>query len=248
MWQITLNAALLGAHIQKKDTGFRQRDVKFLMELFWNWQSSVVSRSHMEPVHNNQMKRTLQQLVQDSMATMSRSKPPKYKLTRAGLISILEQIRNEALTGSFDAFLFGRYLFQTYRDRFSALVQNTGTNTPLAFRHEIKELLDTESLEEQKRSSLKKAIAYLKERISETEKTVNFSTKQLSQKIDLQELARQVETMFPYELNYQKPLTQLFKDLPEDLQKWELTEGNRLRIEILWKIKLRILEDQLKLL
>lgn len=70
----------------------------------------------------------------------------------------------------------------------------------------------------------------------------------MHRKIAWDQVVKKVEHLFPYELNYQKPLTQLFGETPEDLQKWELTEGNQFRVKLLWTHYLDLLKYQLGVL
>ena len=159
MWDISLSSALIGAHLQKNEKGFRQRDVKFLMELFWNWQSSFLNRKQLENIHNNQIKRNLHGLVGDSWANLLGKKgPPTYKLTRSGIIGLLKKIREEGLTDRFESFLFARYFFRTYKNRFANMVEKTGAPMPLSFRQEIEDLLDVKNLEREKKGNVEKEI------------------------------------------------------------------------------------------
>ena len=61
----------------------------------------------------------------------------------------------------------------------------------------------------------------------------------------IEDIAKLVEVKFPYELNYQKPLTELLGEVEADLQLWELTIGNVERSKQIWTIRVQNLETEL---
>ncbi len=249
MFDLILDSAVLGAHIQKSAAGFRQRDVRFLVDLSWNWQSSLVGRARLEKVHNTQIQRFLRKLVADAWANTSlRSDPPRFRLTRAGFLGLVRGLREHALKQGFDEFLFVRYFLESYRERIVSLTEKEGAPMPLSFRQELNELLDARDLLRRRIQSTEKEIAYWGERIRETREAVAFTRKELAKGRSWEQAVQALERAYPYELNYQKPLAILFRETPEDMQRWEIFEGNPMRIDRLWLPLKENLEGQLKLL
>lgn len=244
MWPLLLNAALIGAYIQQAGAAFRQRDVRFLMELFWNWQSSPLTRPRLERIHNNQIKRALSDLVSSGFASQ---RDTTYKLTRAGILHALNQIRQAGLEGRFEEFLFCRFFLKSYHERIFRLIEQD-TPMPLAFRSEVRELFDTAKLERAKREALKRERQYFEDRISETENAVRFVESGLKSKTPLPEIVQEIERRFPYELNFQRPLSQLMNVTESSLLVSELTEGNRLRMKELWRHYCNQIDAQLSFL
>lgn len=245
MWWLLLNAAVVGAHVQNGGEHFRQRDIRFLMDLFWNWQTSPIARERLEKVHNNQIKRALHTLTQEGFAQeIGQSKT--YRVTRSGLIHGVTEIRREGLEGSFECFLFARFFFARYHGHIAGLVEKNGSPLPLSFRMEIKDLFDVTKFEREKKSRLHSEISYYRARISETQAAVDFVRRELKKGAKLKDIAAEMERKYPYELNAQKPLTQLLAAAPIELQRSEITDGNETRIELLWKAHLALLESQVK--
>lgn len=247
MWISTVSAALIGAHVQKS-AGFRLRDVRFMTELFWNWQAVSFNPSALK-IHNNQIKRAMEDLVAESWATAEgRGKQRKFRLTRAGLLGIIGRLRAQGLDGSFEVFLFVRYFFASYAEPISTLVQKSGAPMPLSFRNEVSELFSTQTLVNERVARTKRQIRYLKDRSAEAAQTVKLAREKLAAGEALPSIVKSIEHMLPYELNPQKPLSEVLGETPEELQKYELTEGNRMRIELLWANYMILLESQIKAL
>ena len=54
------------------------------------------------------------------------------------------------------------------------------------------------------------------------------------------------EKKYPYELNSQRPLSELMANIPEMQGRWELTRGGKARAEILWQPVLELWRLYLK--
>ena len=51
----------------------------------------------------------------------------------------------------------------------------------------------------------------------------------------LEETIEEAERLYPYELNSQKPLTELMQSIPPEVRAWELHTGNARRVEDIWQ-------------
>ena len=64
----------------------------------------------------------------------------------------------------------------------------------------------------------------------------------------MEQILKQVERYYPYELNHQKSISQLLQELPEQEQLFELTDANLLRVSTMWMPTIEILRAQLSLI
>jgi hypothetical protein len=74
-------AAILAAQFQFQKKGFRQKDVRFLIELFTNWMESTLGEVTL-PLQNVQISRYLTHLCKNDIAKKLRGKnPPNRAVT-----------------------------------------------------------------------------------------------------------------------------------------------------------------------
>ena len=84
-------AAVLAAQFQFQKAGFRQKDVRFLIELFSNWMEASLGDVTL-PVQNVQIARYLEQLTASGVAKKLRGKnPPRYELSRPGMGKLIRK-------------------------------------------------------------------------------------------------------------------------------------------------------------
>src|SRR5260221_5181461 len=84
-------AAVIAAQATLETSGFRQRDVRFFLDLFSNWLQSTTG-SWTLSVHNTQIQRTLELQVSACWATGIGRKPTRYPLTPERLIELLQRL------------------------------------------------------------------------------------------------------------------------------------------------------------
>ena len=95
-------------------------------------------------------------------------------------------------------------------------------------------LLDSDSLLGRELAEARKELHKLEARVSAAIETSKFVRNAIKQKRDFSLVVREIEKLHPYELNSQKPLTELIGSIPEDMRQWELDVGNRMRVEHVW--------------
>jgi hypothetical protein len=238
----------IAAHSNSAVEGFRQRDVRFLLELFSNWIESALP-GHVIEVQNTQVSRYLQDLILEGFAKkVTRKGPPKYRLTRPGLIALLERITNSPPPSRREDFLFLFYFVKTYRPRILALIEAEGRQFPHALRIEIEELLDSTNLLATESRRVASEVEKLKVRIRDAKSTIKEIRALSDQDLSTEQIIAQVEQLYPYELNSQKPLSELMADIPEESRLWELDRGNIQRIDVLWGPSLELLIAYAKVL
>lgn len=125
-------AAGLAAHARAQGGGFRQRDVRFLVELFSNWLQSTLD-GYVIPLSNTQISRYLDGLVGESyLKRLNRKGYPQYRLTRAGLIELLNLIVRPEVVLEKEHFLFCYTFIASYRERIWRLIEAEGKKLPLS--------------------------------------------------------------------------------------------------------------------
>jgi DNA-binding PadR family transcriptional regulator len=235
-YELFVAAGVIAAHASSTAPGFRQRDVRFLIELFSNWVETSFEGQVLE-VNNTQVLRYLETLVDEGFARQdsrrSRSRP-RYRLTRSGLIELLGRLVPQALHIQPEHFFFLYYFLRNYRPLIERLIESEGKRYPLALRYEVQSLLDIDSLVEQQLRYAELELRRLDERIHDSVRGGKLAEKLFAENRSLAEVAEEIEARYPYELNSQQPLTELIAGVPEDLGAWELSTGALRRVEDLW--------------
>lgn len=232
--ELFVASATIAAHASHASDGFRQRDVRFLIELFSNWVERTFEGLVLT-ISNTQVQRYLDELVTEGYARrFTRKGRPRYRLTRTGLIELLERIIPETLYHPAEHFFFLFYFISNYRPRIEKLVADEGKQFPLALKLEVEALLDAGALVKQQLYHAEQELEKLDERIGDSLKGSKLATKLYAQELSLTEVAHEIEKRYPYELNSQKPLTELISEIPEELGRWELEAGGIKRVEHLW--------------
>ena len=241
-------AATIAAHANASADGFRQRDVRFLIELFSNWVETTFEGQVLN-LSNTQVLRYLDELVSEGFARRThRQKRPSYFLTRTGLIELLGRLVPESLHIQAEHFFFLYYFLTNYRPRIERLVEAEGKQFPLSLRLELENLLDADSLARGQLAFAKLELKKLEARIKDAEAGRQLAAKLLSDEKELSEIALEVERSYPYELNSQKPLSELLSEIPDDLAVWEITEGSKMRVAHIWQPSLLLLSRYIECL
>jgi len=223
--------------------GFRQREVRFYMDLFSNW-VFVKINSEPFPLHNTQVMRSLQNMVRLGLAKkMGRKNPPRYKLTRAGLIQTLNDLVALPLNDSYSEFFFVYQFIVNYKSRIIDLLNQDSKHFTKSNSIDVEFLMDERKYLHRQLELINHEIRHLKERIIDSEKSIALYLEMKASKTDSKKIFKTIETRYPYELNNQKRLSQLLQEIPEPLRERELTEANQNRVNLFWKPKLQHLES-----
>lgn len=234
-YELFVAAAAIAAHANWGAKGFRQRDVRFLIELFTNWVEGSL-RGGGIPISNTQVQRYVEDLAQEGLAkAVSRQKQPSYRLTRLGLLELLTRISDRPPGGRAEHFYFLYYFLRNYGPRIVALIVAEGKQFPTAVRLEIEVLLDYRRLLQEEIQRVQRELRKIEERMSDSKNSSQLATKMFAQGADIPEVVTELERKYPYELNSQKPLRELFSDIPGDIAHWELVEGNVKRVVEIWE-------------
>jgi hypothetical protein len=246
--EIFVAAAVVAAHANSSSEGFRQRDVKFLFDLFTNWVEGVL-HGESSAMQNTQVARFMSSLVREGYARqIGRRRPPAYRLSRVGLIELISRMVDREHLSNREHFLFLYYFISNYRPRIEELIRNEGRQFPYSMRLELQTLLDSSRMLDREIASCERELKKLNRRIEDAIKTSELATDLVGKRTPLEEIVAKAEKLYPYELNSQKPLTELIAGIPKEMRLWELQTGNRKRAEEIWAGSRAILERYLEVL
>ena len=235
-------AAVVGAHAQAGAEFFRQRDVRFLFELFLNWTEHGGGFRDLQ-VQNTQVARWLDQIAREGFARrVERGKQPRYRLTRVGLLEMLGRMAREPHHDRLERFFFVHFFLATYRDLLTELVRGEGAQFPHAMQVELEELLDTSRLCQRQIEAAERELERLEARIRDSIGSSSLVRKMIRGGSPADEIVRAVEREFPYELNSQKPLSDVAEEMTAERLCWELDTGAIQRSELIFGPAKRSLE------
>jgi len=243
-----LAAAMLAAHASHDETGFRQRDLKFFFELCYVWATEFMHDEE-TAASNMHFARALKQFTASGFAKISsHGRTPRYLLTRAGLLECLHTVTAEASPSRIEETLFAAYFLKNYRATLEGLIKKSAAAFPASVATEIKALLD---VSEYKRGVLRKLDRKIERLKAYTNRCIEASAKSkqmLARGAAAEEIVGFLQDFNPYQLNSQKPLKDLYPEIPSSIVSWELTEGARTRAAEIWKPLLDVLERYRKLI
>lgn len=242
------SAAAIAAHANAPAEGFRQRDLRFLIELFANWSETSFFGGELR-LQNTQLSRYLTDLEQEGLAKRTvKAGHPRYRLTRIGLIELLSRLSNRISGTPADHFLFSYYFLKNYGPRVSEQIKREGRQFPPAMRLEIETLLDSTRILKEEIGRTEQEVRRIELRYNDSIKAEHMTRTLFRNGATIERVAEELEKHHPYELNSQRPLSELFASIPKDLARWELEEGSLRRAESLWKPNLLLAKGYLKVL
>ena len=101
-----INSALLACHASFDESGFRQKDLKFFIELFTNWMDSRFDGPGLE-IKNPQVQRILEDLKKENLLKKTvKNQRPHYRFTPIGLLEIASRFVSVDLTKELEDFFF----------------------------------------------------------------------------------------------------------------------------------------------
>jgi hypothetical protein len=240
--------ATLGAHSNYGAKGFRQKDVAFLLELFTNWMD-VLLRPDIPQWHNTQVMRWTEELAKQGRAkVIGTGRRKRYRLTRVGLLEVIYELTEVRGYAEFRHVLLIYYFLKTYRERMLELAQREGSGISKAVQLEIDQIFDADEFLKAQLRELEMQIERLRVRVKDGLAFSAYAAKLKAQGEPLDQVIQKATRAHPYELEGQKPLVEVFREIEPAHQFWELIEGNRQRAEVLWTTQLKLLEGHFSLL
>ena len=239
-----ISAAAIGAHSNSEGRGFRQRDIRFIVELFCNW-LDIFLRPEAPQWHNTQIMRFCDKLVADGWARRSgRNQNKLYALTRPGLVSLIHALTEFDGYVRLSTFAFVYYFVRAYGARVLELIMAEGSGYSKALQMELRHLLDSDRLLRRQLEELDGQIRRMQGRLDDAKGSSQMAAKLHNQGMSLEDVIAKVTRTYPYELESQKPMLELFREIPPPLRLYEITEGQELRRDILWQGQLHYLQSQ----
>lgn len=227
-YEVFFSTAALASHAVYPQ-GFRQRDLKFFVELFSNWVETSLEKFFLS-TFNTQIARYLSKLEKEGFAhKRKKDSRPFYRLTRVGMCELLRSLTDKDYSSNQAQIFFVSFFIKNYRAQIMYLISREGTKFPRILQTEIEGFLDLNSFLDRQKKLLDKSIKRLEERVYDAEKIAIKVNEGLKNKTPVEDLFLQIESEFPYELNNQKPFGELLGKIPKSQKKWELFEGGRLR-------------------
>lgn len=239
-----IHAACLAVHANQKPEGFRQKDLKFFIELLLDWMETTYLSKRLV-IKNTQIQRVLNQLVEENLLKAKDHKNrPHYHFTTHGLLEITSRLVDLNRLNDDQDFYFLFHFVSLYSSKMTDFILEQD-QLPPSLKLEVKHLLNPQSLLEKRVIDLELKIEKLKTRMDEAQKMSELGNKLFEKGKKLSEIVETMEKQYPYQLNNQKTMTELFKDLSPDIQFIEITDAPNIRKETLWEPLLSHYQDTL---
>lgn len=246
--QVYINTAILAAYLNLSDKGFRQKDVKFYIELLSNWMESTFSE-HGIIIQNTQVQRILNELVLENiLVKTNQGKNPYYNIKPIGLIELLNRIVSSDMSSNLEDFFFLYHIVTFYNEKLEMLLDKDQITLSQSYRTEFKFLLNKKLILEKQKQSILKEIEKLEIRIKEAKRMTEVANDLKKKGKSLNEIIKVISTNYPYQLNNQKIMMDLFKELRSDIQMHEITDGPLLRAQTLWEPLLSYYKNYMNIL
>ena len=237
--EVLVTAALLAAQATHGHEGFRQRDVRFFVELFSNWMA--VGSSAGVAVHNTQVLRCVESLAAVSWLRRKARTPPRWSLTAEGLLGLLQRLLHRQQLLRMDEFFLVYHFLDAYGARLHAVAAEGGVLASRALLFDLDALIHPQALVARERARVADELRRLQVRVAEAHQSAALARSGFSAGQRVDEVVADVERRFPYELNNQKPLGELLGALPENWRREELTVTTARRATVLWENMRRLL-------
>jgi len=134
-----------------------------------------------------------------------------------GLLELLSRMNDRRNRPHPDHFFCLFFFLYNYRPKLAELIQKEGKQFPLALRIEIETLLDTRRVLHEEILQTEKEMRKLQERQDDAANAGHLAKSMFAKGAELPQVVKELERKYPYELNSQKPLSELFSELPADI-------------------------------
>lgn len=240
-----INAAMLAVHANTEN-GFYQKDVKFYIELLTNWMETSFEDFGLN-IQNTQVQRILDQFVQEGLLKREVSKNrPRYVFTPIGLLEMTTRLVEDRSLFHLQNFYFLYHIVSLYSQKMEELLLKQKGSLPKSYQMEIKHLLNPKNLLERQKMRVQKEIDKLEDRVREAHKMGETAKRMKEQGKSFDQIIHNLEDLYPYQLNNQKKMGELFKSLSPDVLYLELIEAPQYRATTLWEPLLKDFKQYLQ--
>ncbi len=228
-YEVFFLAATLAAHAGTLEIGFRQRDLRFYMDLFINWTYPHFDFEQ-SPLSNTQIMRFINQQQKSGHAILlKRTKQLSYRLTHRGIVFYLSQLQQRDYADQYSQSFFVCYFLKNYVHRFVEQLKLQGKSLRSRVQLEVDTLVNLDLFIERQVQALNREKLLLEKRIKLSQAMSKRAT-QAKTSEDLQALVEGRGTG----MHTFKDLARVGTWYAEDILRWELTAGATARSNDLW--------------
>lgn len=229
-----LEAAVLGAQLDRGTAPFRQRDVRQFEHLL-----QYALRSD-EPIHNTQIMRLLKNLVLRGWVQSDlRGRQPMYRLSRQGLIGLTTSLTDQVETRQ--GFLIVSYFFASY----GHLLMH---DVPQSLKVDLEAKISPAALQGKRLAVVEHQIKMWQARIDDLEALLDNAKRWQAEGMPWKQILKKMNEQFPFEDRPSHSLEKAVRGLNFDRQQWEVFNGNALRIRSLWQPHVQMLVAEREML
>jgi hypothetical protein len=244
-FDIFFATAAISAQANAYKGGFRQRDVRFYIELFTNYVAYSNVRSDL-PLQNVHILRFLNGMAGDGYArVISRGGPPRYQLSRGGVIELLRKLSYKEYYDEPSYFCFVLSFLDSYSGRIFSMLKQESVDFPYALELEVLDLLNVDNLCRRQLDFLQREKKGLEKRIQDQIGTRELTSQLMAEGKSLIDILKLVERKYPYLLHTKKPMSEFYGIGTERQAEWELLVGGVRRNEQQYVPALERLELQI---
>ncbi len=241
-------SALIATYAVSSKNGFKPSQFKFFIGLLSNWMSSFFSEGGIF-LQNTQVIRQLDHFVSIGILNKgSGDKKGLYFLSKGGLIDALDEVVTPASVDKLDVFFFKYHFITFYKNIVLDLIKSDRKSFPKTYEIELRHLFDERNLIEGQKEIIQNEIIKLQNRINESQKQSELTKRLHKEGRSITDIINEIEKKYPYELNGQKNMNELFSQLGETIRYQEIMKAPVSRINTLWNPSLKYLHafnDQL---
>ena len=151
-----------------------------MLELFTNWMD-VFLKPDLPQWHNTQVMRYVHQLESQGQATAKgKGRLKTWKLTRRGLLELIEQLVEIQGFAEVRHVLLVYYFLVSYKERMVHLIEREGSGFSKTVQLELEHLLDGSRFIQQQIHALETEIERMKVRVKETREATQLAKKKKS--------------------------------------------------------------------
>lgn len=224
--EVPLLAALLAADAAGPGR-FQPKDVRFYFLLFTNWMGD----DHLRPgadVDPTQVRRALGHLAGQGLAVGEAGRPPRWSLTPAGVVRLVEALTDPRAPRRFEEVLLVATVAASYAETIAGRVAGGEARR-------VRQRLDARAVIRAERRRLQDALDDMEARRDAGHALCEAANTWLAEGLDPLEVASRLQSRgLPYQLHPMRPLHEVLAALPPALRRAELQTGLRLRAERLF--------------
>lgn len=240
-------AAIIATWLNREEKGFRQKDVRFYIDLLLDWmENSPFSKGVV--IQNTQMMRFLNHLVEKQWLTKKQQSPPLYFFNNKFLMELLRETLSISENDPYEIFFLQFHLSSVYRESLSEMLFIRGVELTRGQKIDLEHLLDKKILLRNQKERIEMEIKKLSMRQKEISKMISFAKEELKLNPDPIAAVKKIETKYPYQLQYQKSMSKAFSEIHPKLRVLELTVHSEKRMDTLWAPMESYLRSYLKVL